>query len=483
MRRGIAAAIAACVVGGTVAAFLTRDHHAPMLGRLVRLSAPSATDVSRAPGPQSEAAVAVDPRHSDVAVAGSNDIGARTMRVYSTVDGGSRWSSQALPVPTRTLCATSDPSVGVDGDGRQFYSFLGIYCRHEHVTTRIYLATRRSPKSRWKALPLAVEQTSATTLADDRPSITVDTGATSPHRGRLYIGWTRFAIRRLGFWIDPDAGDVDLVDVKAVVSHSDDHGRHWARPTVLSDIGDPLEVRLATTRRGTVYATWRDAKTNAIYVASSPDGSTFGTPQLVAPAVVRPEQSCHTFRARIPAQPKRCVSPNPVVAVDASSGPRSGRVYVVWGSTSLNESQDVYVAAFDPNLHPLLGVGHVKQVNPPEGIRGPDQFLPTAAVDPATGRLWACYYQTLGRARRRSRFTCTASDDGGRSWFAPVAATTITSNESHRPANIANGFGDYEAVAPMAGGVLAAWTDGRDLRSRGEEIYSAELTARTGRSP
>ena len=98
------------------------------------------------------------------------------------------------------------------------------------------------------------------------------------------------------------------------------------------------------------------------------------------------------------------MSPNPTIAADASSGPRSGRVYVVWGSTSLNQSQDVYVAAFDPDLRPLLGVRPLKQVNPPEGFPGPDQFLPSAALDQTNGDLWACYYQSLGSARRRARF-------------------------------------------------------------------------------
>lgn len=217
------------------------------------------------------------------------------------------------------------------------------------------------------------------------------------------------------------------------------------------------------------------------YVSSSVDGRKFGTPKLVAPAVVRPDRSCHTFRARIPAQPKRCVSPNPTIAVDASNGPRSGRVYVVWGSTSLNQSQDVYAAAFDPDLRPLLGVGHLKQVNPAEGFPGPDQFLPTAAVDQSSGDLWACYYQTLGRSHRRARFTCTMSQDGAKTWLPTVAVTTVPSDESRKPANVANGYGDYEGVAATGDGALATWTDGRQLKRLGEEIYSARLGVRERR--
>jgi hypothetical protein len=242
--------------------------------------------------------------------------------------------------------------------------------------------------------------------------------------------------------------------------------------------GTPLEVRLAVGRDGRVYAVWRDARTNSIYLARSTDGVAFEPPQFVAAAVVVPARSCHTFRARIAAQPRRCVSPNPVVAVDDSGGPRSGTVYIVWGTTGLNGSQDVDIASFAPDIEPRLGVGRVQPVSPREEIKGPDQFLPAAAVDPASGRVWACYYSTIRAAARRARFTCSESDDGGRSWARSVPATARLSDESRRPANLANGYGDYEAVAVDAGALLATWTDGSRLRSRGEETAATRITVR-----
>jgi hypothetical protein len=457
-------------------------HHAP--GAHVRLLASSAVDVSSAPGPQSEVAVATDPARPSVIIAGSNDIAGKAMRVYESADGGHKWRSTHLPLPrVRGICGASDPGVAIARDSRQYYAFLGIRCVDGRPrSSSIYIATRSSAGRPWHTLPLAVSTSRKTTLIDDRPSITADGNARSPHRGRLYVGWTRFSFDPSSIWADPDAQDVHYVDVEALVSHSDDGGRRWSKPTVLSRQGSPLEVRLAAAVDGQVYAVWRDSKTNGIYISRSADGSSFGAGRLVAASVVRPEHSCQTARARIPAQPRRCVSPNPTIAVDGSGGRRSGRVYVVWGSTSLNQSQDVYVAAFEPDLHPVLGVGRVQQVNPAEGIRGSDQFLPTSAVDPQSGRLWACYYQSKGAAARRARFTCTASDDGGKSWVAPVHATTVFSDESRRPANVANGYGDYEGVAVTDGHLIATWTDGRALRSRQEEIFAASITGRRSSS-
>jgi hypothetical protein len=154
---------------------------------------------------------------------------------------------------------------------------------------------------------------------------------------------------------------------------------------------------------------------------------------------------------------------------------------VTWGTTSLNNSQDVYVAAFDPELNPLLGVGHVQQVNPPESLRGPNQFLPASSVDPETGRLWVCYY--AGGTRRPqaklARYTCTFSDDGGVTWATPAFVASGYSNETIKRANRANGYGDYEGVVAMDGRAYAVWTDGRRLRRAHEEIYGAALDTKT----
>jgi hypothetical protein len=432
--------------------------------------------MSDARGPQSEAAVAMDPSRPRIILAGSNDVARARMRVYESQDRGRTWARGLVPLPPRSgVCATSDPSVAIAADGRRFYGFLGIPCSREQ-RPGVYIATR-GDRGRWRTYPQAIAHPGRLTLSDDRPSIAVDAVSGSPHRGRLYAAWTRFSVDPSALWADPDEEGVDVVGTSALVTHSDDGGRHWAKPAVLHGSASPHEIRLAVGLHGAVYAVWRDVKSNAIFIAASRNGGkTFSQGSLVAAAEVREEESCHSARARIPAQPKRCVSSNPVVATDVSSGPRAGAVYVVWNSTAINDSQDVDVAAYDANLHPDLGVGRVAQVNPTEWVHGLDQFLPTAAVDRANGRLWACYYQSVGRLRRRARFMCTASDDGGRSWSRPVAAARKPSDESRRPANVANGYGDYEAVVASNGGALAAWTDGRRLATKREEIYAAVLT-------
>jgi hypothetical protein len=443
------------------------------------LHAGAVVDVSVARGPQSETAVAVDPADDSRILAGSNDIRMRRMRVYTSANGGVRWTSTLLPFPNSAVCAASDPGVAVGPGGAEYYSFLGIRCEGRHaVGAAVYVASRAHSGAGWRLPARPVGNAPRLTLADDRPSLAVDLGSGSPHRGRLYVAWSRFRFDVSSIWADPDEEQVNPVDVTAVVSHSDDRGRTWSKPTPVSQTGMPLEIRLAIARDGQVYAVWRDAQTDSIYVSRSTDGSRFGGRTFVAAAVVRSEHSCHTFRARIAAQPRRCVSPNPVVAVDDSPAKHAGTVYVVWGTTGLNGSQDVDVASFSPDLSPKIGVGHVQLVGPTEGMAGNDQFLPSATVDATTGRLWTCYYATTRPGGTKARFTCTASDDGGRSWRPAVPVITAASDESRSPANVANGYGDYESIAATGTALVATWTDGSRLASRGEEIMSARVTER-----
>jgi hypothetical protein len=423
-------------------------------------------DVARAPGPQSEAAIAVDPNHGQTLVGGSNDIRGGRMRAFSSTDGGVTWDSTPLVRGRSPICVASDPSVAIDAHGRQYFGFLGVLCHARPSRPLVFIASRGGPTARWRVRPLPVARLGRLDIGDDRPIIAIDSASSSPHSGRLYVGWTRFSFVRFG-----------APRVSVVVSHSDDGGRRWSRPIVLSRRGIPLEIRLDAGPDGALYAVWRDSKTNTIYVSRSVDGArTFAPGRIVAPAVVPRDRSCHGFRSRIPAQPRRCVSPNPVVAVDGSDGPRRGRVYVTYGSTALNQTQDVYVAAYDPNLRPLLGVRTVQSVTPREAFRGPDQFLPASAVDRATGRLWVCYYSTASdRRRREATYVCTASADGGSTWGIARAAATAPSNETVRRANRANGYGDYEGLTVLDGTAHPIWTDSRKLTSLGEEIFTATL--------
>ncbi len=413
-------------------------------------------DVSNAKGAQSEVAVAIDPRDPNVLLAGSNSAIERTMRAYGSANGGASWTSAAappLPPGSPRGSASADPAVGIDGASRQYFAFLRLAGRR----SALFVARRSGPQGAWETPSEPVSAPPQSSI-DDKPALAVDTSPASPHEGRLYVGW----VRRSTF------------SIRILVSHSDDAGVTWSTPVAVNE-NDTFATypSIAVARDGEVYVAW--AELSRIAIGRSGDGGDrFGPDREVAS--VRPD--AYPICAPIPAQPANCAQHNPVVSVDNSAGALGGHVYVTYADADRRGTRDVYAAAFDQALTPLLGYplgGVAKRVNPADGSVRSDQFWPASAVDPATGRLWVCYYDTRGdRRRERAFFTCTASSDGGVTWARPVRAASVASNEAQPDANV-RGYGDYEGLAVVGGVAHPIWTDSRKLQTLKEEIFTATL--------
>ncbi len=406
--------------------------------------------VSNARGPQSEVSIAVDPRNNGVLVAGSNSAAERTTRAYGSTDGGATWSSAPgppLPKGSPRGSSAADPTVAVDRGGRQYFAFLRLGTRRA-----VFVARRAGPGARWSTPTSSISDPPQSAI-EDKPMVAVDTSPSSPHEGRVHVAW----VRRSTF------------SIRILVSHSDDGGSSWSPPVAVNDDDTLAEFPALTTGPGgELYVAW--AELARIAADSSTDGGTsFGLDRAVAQV----QPASRTVCRLIPAQPANCMQHNPIVAADTSAGPRSGRVYVTFGNPTVTGTWDVYAAAFNRVLRPLLDAPVV--VHPTDGPRPADQFWPAAAVDPVTGRLWVCFYDTRAdRSRRRAAFTCTASADGGAGWAQPVRIASVASNEAQPNANV-RGYGEYQGLAVLDGVAHPAWTDSRRLRALQEEIYTAAL--------
>ena len=103
------------------------------------------------------------------------------------------------------------------------------------------------------------------------------------------------------------------------------------------------------------------------------------------------------------------------VSVDTSRGRYAGRVYVSYTQTDFQGDKGVAVTVFDARLRPLAGYPVDKRpllVSPPPQARPADQFWPASAVDPATGALWVCFYDTKGDPARRKAWSRSTSRPG-----------------------------------------------------------------------
>lgn len=421
-------------------------------------------NISSLPGLQSGATIAVDPSNDQDLLAGSNSIEEGTMRIYTSTDGGRTWRTTTThPPPARRLesCA-SDPGVAIDRRGRQYYSFVRAAPCRAGAPQHVFVVVRPGPLAPWSR-PILVAPLRGARF-DDKPAIAVDNSPVSRFRGRVYIAWTRIA-RNGTFSI--------------VLSHSDDGGRRWSRPVKVNRTGRELTyASVAVARNGTVYVAWDDVGEFGIWMARSTDGGArFRGRRKVASFAAVTIPHCGSGIV-IPAQPRTCVNSNPIVSVDTSGRRYSGRVYVSYARTEFRGRQAAHVAVFDARLRPLVADPETREgrpIAPNSAARGADQFWPQSAVDPATGVVWACFYDTLGDPQRRqASYACTASRDGGRTWHEPVRAATVASDETQP--NATGHYGYYQGVAAANGVAHPIWTDTRDLETMGEEIYTTRVT-------
>jgi hypothetical protein len=345
-----------------------------------------------------------------------------------------------------------DPTVAIGPDHHQYFAYARfIHCQRipqyaGDGSAAIYLATRASPTSPWREAKRPVVALHGQRF-DDRPALAVDLT-----RNRLYLGWV----------------DYRNYNAPLEVVRSDDDGRTWSRPVAASTPGIRTATSLAVGPHGELYAGWEDAGAARIMAARSTDGAgSFRPERLVADVNESQGGLCGTA---IPAQGAHqqgegCVRPIPSLAVG-----KDGRVYGVWASVGANGSQDVFIKAMDSALRPLEPA---RRVNPPDGRQPSDQFLPALAVDASSGQIWICYYDTSGDPRRiRTHYTCTWSDDGGRRFATALRVATVASDERQPGATF---YGDYAGLAAAGGIAHPIWTDTRQLKRLGEEVYTAAL--------
>ncbi len=470
---------------------------------LAALAAPAAAtpppfaqvDVSHAKGLQAEVAIAIDPENDQVLLAGSNSLGdgSRSFsRVYSSVDGGATWRSSPGPPPVRShgsaRCSFGDPTVAIGRGGRQYYGFLTAPCRLQDRAPsgggrgergRVGLgldAPRVSFEVSVRAGPFGAWTTAAVFPArsfrfDDKPALAVDVSAASPHVDRVYAAWSKTVLR----------GHAGRPKTEIALTSSDDGGAIWSKPTVASAgprDEPPVFATVALDRAGTIYLAWTDNRQQVWLDRSADGGRTFGRDLLVDSARGLAGRSCDTAGVSVPAQRRRCITPVPTITVDDREGSPL-RVYVTYSAAgSDGHEQDVFVAAFDAALAPLLGAraGVRHRVNPQDAGFASDQFMPISAVDRASGRLWLCYYDSnVDRRGERTVFTCTASADGGATWAVPVRAASTASNMTVAAASFFQ-YGDYQGLAVANGVAHPIWTDSRDLATLQEEVYTTVLT-------
>lgn len=422
-------------------------------------------DVSQAAGSQDEVSAAVDPDDPAILLAGSNSLQQDpSVRVYSSGDAGLHWSAALLPLPaTAKAQGAVDQWAAIGPDHRQAMAYLAF----GQVPQRggglggltLFVATRSGPNASWQAPSTPVGGLPPQGVYDDKPTLVADNGPASPFRGRLYVAWTR--------WVGQNGW--------LFVSRSADWGHTWSSPLALRQQGDNWGAALADAADGSVVVAW--AGSDHLWISRSHDGGgTFSTP-LAFGACTAPMSGC-VGGANIAAQSDAGVRANPALVAMPATGGQPAQALAIY-ATGDGSHTHIELARFDEaSLHPLGA-----PVLVPIGQPGTDQFLPAAAYDPSDRTLWVCTYTSLAEAAVETRYTCSASLDGGVTFRPPAAVASVTSNEEQPGAFrnfIGRQYGDYTAVVVAAGVAHVFWTDSRELASLGEEIFTATIKVNDG---
>jgi hypothetical protein len=419
-------------------------------------------DVSRARNTQAEVTVAVDPREPRFLIAAANDW-ALGVNSWISRDAGATWTAGGLAL-FAAGCPDGDPALAFGQRGRAYLAVLGRVPCGGSGPERVFVLRRRSLAKPWFRVTVPIAGGSAK-ITDDKPAVAVDRGAHSPHRDRIYAAWART-------W---EVGPNDFVGA-IVITHSDDGGRTWSHLSRVSPATQlAFSASIAIASDGEVYIAWDDPGNRGIWIDRSHDGVHFGVDSLVAAYLLIGEK-CDPQGTAIPAQPHRCVGPNPIVTIDTAA---PMQVQVTYGTT--DDVESVFLVAFDKTLRRMI-IGRPAlqkgvRITPPEprGSRA-DQFWPVSAFDASTKRLWVCFYDTTGdRSRRIASYSCMVGRDRARRWLGPVRVADVGSDETQAGARKFD-YGDYEGLDVSRGVAHPVWTDSRRLQRAREEIYAAALT-------
>jgi hypothetical protein len=401
--------------------------------------------------------IASNPRNALQLLTGANDYNCPTFQgFYASSDGGSTWNHTCLPsLPGGS--GLGDPMVGYDLLGNTFAGGIGTGSAGQVIG----VSRSKNNGTTWGALVVAAVPTFSGGTTD-KGWMEIDTNRTSPHVNCLYVSNTQF-----------DASS----DSEISVSHSCNHGTSWSTVVVDTKQIYPKEVDqfsdLAIGKDGTVYVSWmRCPATGAtgdcggtvtkMLISKSTDGGlTWSAPVTMATPTLAPD-SCGAFYGCLPNTSER-VSNIPVIAIDNSTGPNAGHLYVVYYNWTGSQMKVYVTHSTDGGTTWSAGVA----ISPATVTH--DQFFPWLNVS-ARGTVGVTW---LDRRNDPANINydafATFSGNGGASFTSNQKLTSVMSNPFND--GFGGGFmGDYSGNAWDGATLFASWMDTRNGSFTQDEV-------------
>lgn len=391
---------------------------------------------------QSENSVFVDPNNNQTALVSNNSTLGSSVQGTNALfsfDGGNTWTGGTGGAGGNN---SGDPAAAISLGGT---SYIG------HIAPGFKQGVSISNDN---GVTWSVSSVSTAAGLLDKNHLWVDNSNTSSFQGNVYSAWTNF-------------GGTNNNQIE--ISRSTNNGATWSTPINISgavSAGSHNQgVNIQTGPNGEVYAVWAiydswPSREVALGFSMSTDGGVTYSPATRIFNNIQGVRWQPGFPIPNPHGKNMRSNSFPGMAVDISSGPNNGNIYVVWsnvGVPGINTGSDVSVYMMSSSDGGTTWSTPAKVNTDPVGNI---QYFPWITSDPTNGNLSVIFYDDRNVGATDVEAWVADSTDGGLTW-----SDFRVSDVSFTPAPIpglAGGYmGDYLGISANGGNVFPVWTDNR----------------------
>lgn len=400
--------------------------------------------VTNEPSTQSENSIFVDPNNNMVAFNSNNSTPASGGSVYGanylyTFDFAATWGGS---VHGPNGSNSGDPAACIGTDGRWYVGYISNGSGQD-------ISYSDDQGQTWTGVQVAPKPGNGWGDLADKNHMWIDAKVGSPYENHLYNAWTDFG---------------GSYDENIVLCRSTDNGETWSQKVNLSQAintsGHHQGVNISTGPNGEVYAVWTiydnwPNDENSMGMARSFDGGETWEPAY------RIIDNIRGIRNSGVPQNMR-VNSFPVMAVDASNGPNSGNIYVVWTNTGVpgvntGSDRDVYLIKSEDQG---ITWSEPIRVNQDPIGQGKAHYLPWISCDASSGILSVIFYDNRNTNASQAEAWVAVSTNAGETW-EDFKVSDVAFTPSPIPGLASGYFGDYLAIHSHDGKVYPCWTDNR----------------------